>query len=405
MKKREFKILSVRELIKMLDEGTLHSDTTTQRIYLYNSSFLKKVKTDDGELTKAGYVIYNILEKDIQLPTLYFWYNTDTNQLNLHDGKQRSLSIYNFYRGNGVITIRHHRPVSNFNALSAEDQEALLNYQFGVQITHGTSEEEEESFYEINSNSVNLTAYENLRSVCYGPYMYSLEDYINGLTATHDYISPVNRGEQVYKFLLALNNINDSKQAGSGDVARKLLRQAVKKVREETFNPADGKFDLMLETFNELMRIKFVGQSKGLSEDTALAIAHYLVNNFSGRINDVLELYRTKAKDRNDILKWASDFNNNNLQTHKCFIDAYLNDGLELDPRRYFDDSEKDLIIKRDGQRCAHIDAATGEQCTETAYNKLEVDHVIPWSKGGRTNIDNAQLLCKHHNTSKGNRE
>ena len=40
----------------------------------------------------------------------------------------------------------------------------------------------------------------------------------------------------------------------------------------------------------------------------------------------------------------------------------------------------------------------------DTAYKKLQVDHKDPWSKGGRTTLANAQLLCEHHNKAKGNR-
>ena len=68
-------------------------------------------------------------------------------------------------------------------------------------------------------------------------------------------------------------------------------------------------------------------------------------------------------------------------------------------------ESEKEIVIARDGCRCTHVDPATGLQCTETAYSKLEMDHIKPWSKGGRTEVSNAQLLCKSHNTSKGARE
>ena len=37
-------------------------------------------------------------------------------------------------------------------------------------------------------------------------------------------------------------------------------------------------------------------------------------------------------------------------------------------------------------------------------YRNLEVDHVIPKSKGGGDNIDNLQLLCGHCNRMKGTR-
>jgi 5-methylcytosine-specific restriction endonuclease McrA len=36
--------------------------------------------------------------------------------------------------------------------------------------------------------------------------------------------------------------------------------------------------------------------------------------------------------------------------------------------------------------------------------NEMEADHVAAWSKGGKTNPENCQLLCKTHNRAKGNR-
>lgn len=35
---------------------------------------------------------------------------------------------------------------------------------------------------------------------------------------------------------------------------------------------------------------------------------------------------------------------------------------------------------------------------------EMDADHVSAWSKGGATDINNCQMLCKTHNRSKGNR-
>ena len=34
----------------------------------------------------------------------------------------------------------------------------------------------------------------------------------------------------------------------------------------------------------------------------------------------------------------------------------------------------------------------------------MDADHVTAWSKGGATNNDNCEMLCKTHNRAKGNR-
>lgn len=35
--------------------------------------------------------------------------------------------------------------------------------------------------------------------------------------------------------------------------------------------------------------------------------------------------------------------------------------------------------------------------------NKMEGDHIKLWSKGGKTEKENLQMLCKHHNSMKSN--
>ena len=50
---------------------------------------------------------------------------------------------------------------------------------------------------------------------------------------------------------------------------------------------------------------------------------------------------------------------------------------------------------------------ALGHEATRTKIwelKEMDADHVTAWSKGGATNTDNCQMLCKTHNRAKGNR-
>lgn len=38
------------------------------------------------------------------------------------------------------------------------------------------------------------------------------------------------------------------------------------------------------------------------------------------------------------------------------------------------------------------------------SFKEMDADHVMAWSKGGATSIENCQILCKTHNKAKGNR-
>lgn len=57
------------------------------------------------------------------------------------------------------------------------------------------------------------------------------------------------------------------------------------------------------------------------------------------------------------------------------------------------------LVMKRDNFKCC----ICGASPAKNGEVELEVDHIIPWSKGGETIIDNLQTLCSKCNRGKGN--
>lgn len=380
---------TVREIIDMINTGKLQYNQSTQRKFVYADM---DAQLDCGKTTKSGSLIHSILEYDIQLPAVYFWHNTDTGHLNIHDGKQRLLSLYYFINPTPTInftTIRNGKAM-NFNALSSADQDKLLNYTFDIVERTGTSEEEEKSFYLINTNSVNLTSYECLSGMLHGTFLTQFENFVEHSAKTMDQVKPIGRGEQAYKLLLTMFDLCDSKKATGNDKSMLLLCDRIRPLRDNWFDPKSFSFDEILQVFNEFSRVTTV------KEDRALAVAAYIVRK-NYEADDVINLYRKSSKGINDIGSWDID-------THKTFIDYFVENGYSasLDPKRNFDKEIKDQLYAR-SNCCAHIDD-NGNHCTETNYSKLEVDHITPWSKGGRTILANAQLLCKHHNTSKGNR-
>lgn len=381
---------TVREIMDMIRSGELHYNQSTQRKFVYAS--MPAANFAQGDTTKSGSLLNSILEKKIQLPAVYFWYNTDTNQLNIHDGKQRLLSIYYFIYPTNSINISTILNGRNYiyDGLPEELKEELLNYKFDIVYRSGNSLEEEESFDLINSNAVPLTKYECLSGMFYGTFLNEFESYIDSMSKTLDSVKPVGRGEQAYKLLLKCFNIADDKQSSSNDRTGKLLKDYLRPIRQNSFNADDYSFDKILILFNELMRV-----IKGIKEERALSIANYIVRN-SYDSDKIVDYYRECMRGINDITSW-------DMQTHKTFIDKFILNNLKLCPQRKFNKDIKDILYQR-SPRCAHIDE-NGQRCTETSYSKLEVDHIVPWANGGQTTLDNAQLLCKHHNASKGNRE
>lgn len=62
--------------------------------------------------------------------------------------------------------------------------------------------------------------------------------------------------------------------------------------------------------------------------------------------------------------------------------------------RRYIPTKLRRAVFDRDNGQC--------RRCGSRSY--LELDHIIPLSKGGATSYDNLQVLCRSCNGHKGNR-
>ena len=64
----------------------------------------------------------------------------------------------------------------------------------------------------------------------------------------------------------------------------------------------------------------------------------------------------------------------------------------ERDPQRQPNWHLRARVFARDGLRC--------RECN--SEERLEIDHIMPWARGGRTEYENLQTLCRDCNARKG---
>lgn len=107
-------------------------------------------------------------------------------------------------------------------------------------------------------------------------------------------------------------------------------------------------------------------------QDPKLVIYHERVSNSS---------------DTMDSLTYRHNFLKENLL-------ATVRNLPQKDPKRNFDDAQRQVIFRRDKGICQ----ACGRICE---WNDWEADHIIPWSKGGKTEVENGQVLCPSCNSKK----
>ncbi|MBO5188766.1 MAG: HNH endonuclease [Alistipes sp.] len=73
-------------------------------------------------------------------------------------------------------------------------------------------------------------------------------------------------------------------------------------------------------------------------------------------------------------------------------------DGIKHTTKREPSARLKVQVLMRDGNRCR----LCGVECNDGLHN-IHFDHIIPWSKGGETTLENLQVLCSDCNLAKGN--
>jgi len=70
-------------------------------------------------------------------------------------------------------------------------------------------------------------------------------------------------------------------------------------------------------------------------------------------------------------------------------------------PSRHIPSHTRDLVYKRDGGRCTFV-STNGRRCSCTW--DLEIDHIVPYARGGDNSPGNLRLLCRRHNMMEAER-
>jgi len=147
--------------------------------------------------------------------------------------------------------------------------------------------------------------------------------------------------------------------------------------------------------------------------------AHYIITdelNSSIREFYIYSFYpRWQKADMEDVD--IITFTNNrqqslvNLQTRdmilrQLFFEYCLSKGIEVlakDSHRAFSEAQRIKIYRRDKGLCQQCLAeGKPEKECQVSWSQYQADHVFPHSQGGKTEVNNGQVLCTFHNQSKG---
>ena len=263
-----------------------------------------------------------------------------------------------------------------FINLTQEEQDQILDYELLVYICEGDEREKLEWFQTINIAGVKLTDQELRNAVYTGTWLTDAKkyfsktscaafnigsNYVTGTPIKQDYL------EAVLSWI-------------SSDHTDKDLIKGYMSIHQHDAD-AEALWDYYQCVINWITRVyppdNYRKEMK--SVNWGILYNRHKLHNFNAK---KLEIEIVKLMQDEDV-------------SNKKGIYSYLLDGNERHLSvRSFNDRMKREAYERQKGICTHCQ-------DKFDLSQMEADHITPWSKGGRTNSYNCQLLCQGCNRTK----
>ena len=297
---------------------------------------------------------------------VFYWSKNEDGTFEMLDGQQRTISICEYLDGNYTVD------GMLFDNLPKDIRDKILNYELYVYVCTGTESEKLEWFEIINIAGEELTDQE-LRNAVYAgswtsdakryfsksgcPAYRLAENYMTGSTIRQDYLQT------------AISWIADRDGI---DIKEYMARHIHDKDAKELWNY----FRDVIEWVEKLFPNKR-SQMKGLA--WGVFYNKYKDNDYNP---DEME---SRIKDL---------FANPDISRNNGVYEYLITGNERAVSMRAFPESDKLIMFERQNHKCAMCGK-------EKEYSEMHGDHIIPWSKGGRTTLDNGQMLCVDCNLRK----
>ena len=357
--------------------GKLTIQPEYQRNYIYAS--------DGGKKEMA--VIQSVL-KGYPIGLIYFNKVSDNN-LEVLDGQQRITSLGRFVSDKFAIKDANGME-QYFGGMAKDKQAKILEAKLLIYECEGTESEIKEWFKTINIAGVPLNDQELLNAVYSGPFVtLGKAEFSNSQNANiQKWSAYVSGSANRQEFLeCALDWVS------KGNIGDYMSRHRFDKDINELKKYFNSVIDWVSSVFTDVE-----SEMRGLEW---------------GRL---YEAYRKKAYNPTKV----------SAEVQKLYADPYVKNrkgvfeyilGGSVDTKllevRVFDEATKKAVYttqtakaeKKGESNCPHC--AIGHDANKSkiwSFNEMDADYVSAWSKGGKSDIKNCQMLCKTHNRAKGNR-
>lgn len=309
-----------------------------------------------------------------------YWVDKGNGTYEILDGQQRTISICQYINGAYSVDNKY------YHNLPSNKKQEFDDYELMVYICTGTDSEKQDWFRTINIAGEQLTEQELRNAIYTGEWLTSAKSYfsqnncvayqmgkvyLDGTPIRQDYletalkwISHAKYGkENIEKYMSSHQNDNDDSEL------RTYFQDVI----------------TWVQTLFTVKRREMNGIKWGI-----------LYNN-----------YKTKVLVPSDVEEQLKNLLQDKEVQKKSGVYEYILTGNEscLNLRAF---SEEDRIAVFNMQMSGSTGKATCPRCNDNtklySISEMQADHIIPWSKGGKTEIENCQMLCKKCNATKSDK-
>lgn len=317
---------------------------------------------------KRNEVIRSVL-KGLPLNVIY-WAKTGEDTYEVLDGQQRTISLCEYVDGGFSVDSKY------FANLPKDIQDKILSYPLFVYVCDGTDSEKLEWFKIINIAGEKLTAQELRNAVYAGSWVTDAKRYFSKTGSAADSLAGYYlKGSSIRQEYL------ETALLWASDKENITIEEYMAKHQHDpTAQELWSYFRSVIEWAQAIFP-KYRKEMKGLPWGI-----YY--NKYGTR----------KDLDPNKLEKEVQRLMGDEDVSKKTGIYEYLLTGEEkLLSIRGFDRRDKLAAYERQEHKCA----LCGE---EFEFEEMQGDHIVPWSKGGKTIPENCQMLCRDCNIKKSNR-